>query len=127
MSDPRLLEHEEQTEQPAAERPSDGQPRERRPRRIPPGEPHRGPLRWRLFWIGAGVAVLLLVLLAIGYFPRRLPGKERGTGVADKKQSLPEVSVLRVIVAPAHSDLLLPGNITPLTEAVLSARADGYL
>jgi RND family efflux transporter MFP subunit len=127
MSDPRLVEHEEQTAHAPAGRAGDGQPREARPREMPAGESHREPLRKRLFWIGAGIAVLLLVLLAIGYFPRRLREKELAKGVADKKQSLPEVSVLRVKVAPAHSDLLLPGNITPLTEAVLSARADGYL
>src|SRR5437763_487374 len=85
------------------------------------------PSRSRLTLIGAGIAVLLLALFAVGYLPHREREKELAKGVADKKQSLPEVSVARVKVAPANSDLLLPGNITPLTEAVLNARADGYL
>src|ERR1700694_1590503 len=84
-------------------------------------------MQTRLMLIAAGIAVLLLVLLAVGYVPRRQREKELAKSVAERKQSLPEVNVARVKVAPSHSDLLLPGNITPLTEAVLNARADGYL
>ncbi|MGI8743617.1 MAG: efflux RND transporter periplasmic adaptor subunit [Bryobacteraceae bacterium] len=77
--------------------------------------------------IGASIAVVVIVLFAVGYLPRRQRDKELAKQAAGKKQSLPDVSVTRVKIAPGNSDLLLPGNITPLTEATLNARADGYL
>lgn len=129
MSDRRLLEQEEQAIQMPDGRGADGDGRpgeSRRPEKVGPKQ-RKGPRSSRIFLITAGITVLLLALLAVGYFPRRQREKELAESVVNRKRSLPEVSVAHVKVAPAHSDLLLPGNITPLTEAVLSARADGYL
>lgn len=89
--------------------------------------PQQQPSRSRLTLIASGIALLLVVLFVVGYLPRHQREKELAKNVEEKKESLPEVSVTRVKVAPANSDLLLPGNITPVTEAVLNARADGYL
>jgi multidrug efflux pump subunit AcrA (membrane-fusion protein) len=41
--------------------------------------------------------------------------------------ALPLVNVERVRRAPATTELLLPGNITPVTEAYIYARASGYV
>ncbi|MDQ6759704.1 MAG: efflux RND transporter periplasmic adaptor subunit [Acidobacteriota bacterium] len=95
----------------------------------PRADPERSqkPSRSRLVLISVGILALLALLFAIGYLPRRNRNQELAAGVTEKKESLPEVSVSKVKVAPANSDLLLPGNITPITEAALSARADGFL
>lgn len=98
-------------------------------RPAPGRQPEQGrkPARSRLFLIAGGILTLLAVLFAVGYFPRRHRNQELAHGVTEKKESRPEVTVTKVKVAPANSDLLLPGNITPITEATISARADGFL
>jgi len=77
----------------------------------------------------SALAILILIggLFAAGYLPRVRRIRALDEAVAERKTSVPEVNVVQVKVTPPHSDLLLPGNITPLTEAIINARADGYL
>ena len=125
MDEPRVLE-EEQEQIPERRRPYDSTPvAEPAPRRNP--EQINKPPRRRLFLIAASILALLVVLFAVGYLPRRHQKQELAKDVSDKKERVPEVTVTKVKVAPANSDLLLPGNITPIAEATLSARADGFL
>ncbi|MDQ2948015.1 MAG: efflux RND transporter periplasmic adaptor subunit, partial [Acidobacteriota bacterium] len=121
----RTFVDEDEEQIPPRQLPYDSGPAAPPPHRNP--EPGPKPPRSRLILIAIGILTLLVVLFAVGYFPRRHRNQELAKGVADKKQSLPEVSVTKVRVAPANIDLLLPGNITPITEATLSARANGFL
>ncbi len=77
--------------------------------------------------IGTGIVLLLAGLFVAGYLPRRERDRVLAAGVKHEKTTLPEVNVAETSTSPANSNLLLPGNITPLTEAVINARAEGYL
>jgi len=83
---------------------------------------------------GKWLILILLVALVIaaavfllGYLPRR--GREQATAKSARKEaeSLPVVDVAKVKRSPGISNLLLPGDITPVTEAPIYARASGYI
>jgi multidrug efflux pump subunit AcrA (membrane-fusion protein) len=71
-------------------------------------------------------AIVLAALLA-GYVPRKRTAEELAAAAAKRRVSPPVVNAAPVKRAPATSDLLLPGNVTPITEAYVFARATGYL
>ena len=81
----------------------------------------------RVIWLAVGVLALLLVLFFVGYLPRR--SREAGIDKVAKEEesSLPTVNVARAKRSASTSELLLPGNITPLAEAYIYARASGYV
>lgn len=83
--------------------------------------------RGRLALIGIGVLVLLVILLIVGYLPRRERNRALAATLKHEKTTLLEVNVAEARGTPSNSDLELPGNITPITEAVINARAEGYL
>ena len=101
-------------------------------------ESHRGsqdavPTRlWRpsgkTVWALCLAAALLIVFAFLaGYLPRQ---KQRAliTGEAHQEaQALPRVEVIQVRRSSSKSALELPGNIQPITEAPILARADGYI
>jgi RND family efflux transporter MFP subunit len=92
-------------------------------RRPEADRPHRG----RLVVIAVIIVVALAVLFVLGYLPRKRREHNLEKAAETRKGALAEVGVVQVKAAPSSSNLILPGNITPLTEAVISARADGYL
>jgi len=83
----------------------------------------------------SGVLVLLgllvLVLIVAGFFAGYLPRQRREQVLAAETQSdlesLPAVTVAPVTRSTARTELELPGNIQPVTEAPVLARASGYL
>jgi len=81
----------------------------------------------RALWLILGLVALLLLLFFVGYLPRR--NRERGINkeAQEEESSLPVVNVVRAKKSDPTSELLLPGNITPLTEAYIYARASGYI
>ena len=76
---------------------------------------------------GLFIALVLAVLLVAGYLPRRNRERTLVRAVDERKTELPEVTVARAERSPARGDLTLPGNVTPLTEALINARASGYI
>ena len=72
--------------------------------------------------LGAAAAVYLL-----GYLPRKRTAKELDAAAAARRNTPPLVNAARVKRAAQSAQLLLPGNITPITEAYIFARAAGYL
>jgi multidrug efflux pump subunit AcrA (membrane-fusion protein) len=72
--------------------------------------------------LGAAAAVYFL-----GYLPRRRTTTELDAAAAIRRKTPPLVNAATVKRAPQNSELLLPGNITPITEAYVFARAAGYL
>ena len=73
-------------------------------------------------------AVLVLVaLLAIGIVPRIIRNREARAVVEASTVLLPEVTVVHPEIAPAQTDVSLPGNIQPLYSASIFARTNGYI
>jgi RND family efflux transporter MFP subunit len=74
-----------------------------------------------------GSAALLLVLLAIGTFPRLTRQHDALAAVREAPATHPVVTLTQAKQGEPTSELLLPGNIEPLYSANLYARIDGYL
>src|SRR3977135_2601204 len=77
------------------------------------------------------MVLLLIVLVAAavlaGYLPRRATTKQLDAAAAKLKVTPPLVNAAKGTRAPHITDLAFPGNITPITEAYIYARATGYL
>jgi RND family efflux transporter MFP subunit len=74
-----------------------------------------------------GSAALLLVLIAIGTFPRITRQHDALAAVREAPATHPVVTLIQAKQGAPTSELLLPGNIEPLYSANLYARVDGYL
>jgi RND family efflux transporter MFP subunit len=88
-----------------------------------PGRPRRGALLL--------LALVLLALIAAGFWKGYVPRQERERVLAAESKadaaSAPVVNVRLAERAGAVSSLLLPGNIQPIAEAPVMARATGYV
>src|ERR1700728_2522083 len=71
---------------------------------------------------GAAAAVYFL-----GYLPRERTMKQIEASARIRRITPPLVNAAVVKLAPKSTQLALPGNITPITEAYIYARATGYL
>jgi|SRR5579871_738815 len=75
--------------------------------------------------------VIVIVLVVAGFFAGFLPRQKRAQVLAAEVksdvESLPVVTVASVTRSDTRTDLVLPGNIQPVTEAPVLARANGYL
>src|SRR6202011_4067894 len=85
--------------------------------------PHRS---WR-FLIAGLLGLLAVAAFIAGYFARKKTTQQLDAAAALLKTSPPLVNVAKVKRAPSRSEVQLPGNITPITEAYVYARAAGYL
>jgi RND family efflux transporter MFP subunit len=74
-----------------------------------------------------GAIAVLLVLVAIGTFPRLARRHEALAAVREAPATHPVVTLVHAKQGEPTSELLLPGNIEPLYNASLYARVDGYL
>ncbi|MDQ6677363.1 MAG: efflux RND transporter periplasmic adaptor subunit [Acidobacteriota bacterium] len=92
-----------------------------------PAPPSQKARRGRAAWIGLGLLLLLAILFLAGYLPRHKREQGINREAKEEETSLPIVTVTQVKHSAPTSELLLPGNITPLTEAYIYARAAGYL
>jgi RND family efflux transporter MFP subunit len=72
-----------------------------------------------------------VVLVAIAFFAGYIPLEKRRAVVLgeakEEQEALPRVVVVKVGRSTRQSGLQLPGNIQPITEAPVLARADGYI
>lgn len=82
----------------------------------------------RLIWIAAPVLFVLAAgAFVAGYLPK-LRTREQLKAAAERRRTDPPfVNAAKVKRAATTSELQLPGNITPITEAYIFARASGYL
>jgi RND family efflux transporter MFP subunit len=85
------------------------------------------PNRLRTVLAGLVIVAALGVFFVAGYLPRRAREQSLVRAAEDGRTAIPQVIVGRAKKSPASTDLLLPGNITPITEALIQARAAGYL
>ena len=96
-------------------------------RREADGRSHK-PVNYRIFFL---VCLVVLIIFLVAFFAGFLPRHERNKHVAqqtsDRQKATPVVDAVRVAKAPAGAPLVIPGTTTPLTEAFIYARANGYL
>jgi len=88
--------------------------------------PARGSRKSVLLTAVVSIAVLG-GLFAAGYWPRAERARKLADTVRSTQRALPVVTVAPVKQASPDAELDLPGNVQPLTEAVVFARADGYV
>jgi RND family efflux transporter MFP subunit len=74
-----------------------------------------------------GAVATLLVLIAIGMFPRLARQRDALAAVREAPATHPIVTITHAKQGEPTSELQLPGNIEPLYSANLYARIDGYL
>ena len=94
---------------------------------MPSSSNERGQPPRRFRWIALGTACVLLALLLFGLLRRHQQNKVVEAAAREEQQALPIVNVTKVHRSPAATSELLPGNMTPLTEAYIYARASGYV
>jgi RND family efflux transporter MFP subunit len=77
--------------------------------------------------ITLGVLVLLVIAFFAGYIPLQNRRAVIAAEANEQGEALPQMAVAKVMRSTVKTNLVLPGNIEPLTEAPLLARADGYI
>ncbi|HEX4231304.1 MAG TPA: efflux RND transporter periplasmic adaptor subunit [Bryobacteraceae bacterium] len=80
-----------------------------------------------LWSIALGAAVLTGIAFLAGYIPLQKRRTLISSEAIEEQVSLPRVDVIEVGRSPQSSELELPGNIQPITEAPILARASGYI
>ncbi len=90
---------------------------------LKPGRPSSAAI-WAL-----GLLVLVIGAIAFfaGYLPRQKQEETVAAEVSTQEQALPRVMVATVAATKGGNQLVLPGNIEPVTEAPLLARSTGYI
>jgi multidrug efflux pump subunit AcrA (membrane-fusion protein) len=86
---------------------------------------HRGP--WRKLLALAAILGAAAAFYFVGYLPRQRTMKQIEAAAALRRITPPLVNAATVKRAAPSTELLLPGNVTPITEAYIFARATGYL
>ena len=79
-----------------------------------------------LFFI-LGVVVVFLLVFLIGYLPRHSRNKEIAKKSKEEKEAVPMVQVQQVKRSQDAGGLVVPGTTTPLIQADIYARANGYV
>jgi multidrug efflux pump subunit AcrA (membrane-fusion protein) len=74
-----------------------------------------------------GVVVVFLLVFFIGFLPRHSRDREIARKAQDQKDAIPVVQVQQVKRAQDAAGLVVPGTTTPLIEAYVYARANGYI
>jgi RND family efflux transporter MFP subunit len=88
---------------------------------VPVEAPRR---RWRTVLL---VPVVLGLLFAVGYWPRRSAERGLTSAAAAVEQSLPRVGVTTAVAVDAGRSVTLPGNLVANRQAMINARATGYV
>ncbi len=80
-----------------------------------------------LYWIIAAVAIVFLLIFLIGFLPRHGRNKENQKKADQQRDGAPTIEAQKVQRAKNAAGLVIPGTTTPLTEAFVYARSNGYL
>lgn len=92
-----------------------------------PLEHPKRPSGGKLTMLLLAVAALFVVAFFVGYIPHHRRDLQVIAEANVQSDTLPDVSVVAAKKASAIGDLVLPGNIQPVTEAPILARAEGYV
>lgn len=77
--------------------------------------------------LAIALAALLAIGFGVGWFLHHRSRHEAEEASRAQRDALPAVTVVVVQRSPGLSELLLPGSLSPVTEAALYARAAGYV
>jgi multidrug efflux pump subunit AcrA (membrane-fusion protein) len=80
-----------------------------------------------LFFFVLAVVVVFFIVFLVGWFPRHSRNKEIAKKADEQKNAIPVVQVQQVQRAQDAGGLVVPGTTTPLIEAYVYARSNGYL
>ena len=92
-----------------------------------PSLPHVGGPRRRRWLLLPLVPIALLVLFFAGYWPRHAAQKNLAAESRSARSSLPRVKVATAVTANGGRSLALPGSLAAEREALINARATGYV
>lgn len=81
----------------------------------------------RFLRIGIISAVVIGGAFLAGYLPRKSTTQQLSEAATKRRIAPPLVNAAIVKRSASNTNLLLPGNVTPITEAYVFARAAGYL
>ena len=73
------------------------------------------------------VVVVVAIAFFAGYLPRQRQEATVAAEVSAQEQAAPRVMVATVEPSKGNDQLVLPGNIQPMTEAPILARSTGYI
>jgi multidrug efflux pump subunit AcrA (membrane-fusion protein) len=79
-----------------------------------------------LFWVALALVVMLVIFLA-GFIPRHIQNKKNENAAVQKKDAAPEIEVIEVKRTQQPGELTVPGTTSPIVQAYIYARANGYL
>jgi RND family efflux transporter MFP subunit len=82
---------------------------------------------WRRWRAAALIPALLVVLFAVGYWPRRSTQQSLTAAAEALEQSLPRVGVTTAVAVDGSRSLTLPGSLVAVRQAMINARATGYV
>ena len=90
--------------------------------------PPKPPVNKRvLFFFVLAVVIVFLLVFFVGYLPRHSRNQEIAKKADAEKNAVPVVQVQQVKRAQNAGGLVVPGTTTPLVEADIYARANGYV
>jgi len=92
---------------------------------VPEGK--RTPRARTLWLLGFLLVALIVAAFFTGYLPRQRREQVLAAESKEEVDSLPVVTVTAVTRSSSRTELVLPGNIQPVTEAPVLARASGYV
>jgi RND family efflux transporter MFP subunit len=91
------------------------------------GRAQTGPSSGTLVLLSVGLIVLVVAGFLAGYLPRLKREQVLAAEVKTGAETVPVVNVAPVTRSETATALVLPGNIQPVTEAPVLARASGYI
>lgn len=100
---------------------------EQEPHQQPAGDKPLPKRRFKLVVFALIALILLGGLLLAGVLPRRTRQKKITAASQAVQNSIPNVTVIQAQLAPASSDLQLPGDVEAIQVAAISAQTTGYL
>jgi multidrug efflux pump subunit AcrA (membrane-fusion protein) len=80
-----------------------------------------------LYWFLIAFAILLVIVVLVGWLPRHARDKDIEARAQREKSARPVVETATVQKAKSEAGLVVPGTTIPLTQAYIYARANGYL
>jgi multidrug efflux pump subunit AcrA (membrane-fusion protein) len=92
-----------------------------------PHPPHLPANRKPLIFFILGVVILFFVVFLVGFLPRHSRNKDIDKKSQDEKDAIPIVQTQQIKLVQSTAGLVVPGTTTPLIEAYVYARANGYI
>ena len=82
---------------------------------------------FKLFLFGVLLVLALVVIVVAGWIPRHRKKEDTDKRAKNEANAVPTVQVFKVRLSPTATDLIVPGTTSPIEEAFIYARANGYL